>query len=94
MPRPSAHNFRIAALAFAVLITFGGHAPADCPNLYDSQFGAAGTGNGQFSSPQRMATDVGGDVYVCDAGRYELHRSRQRRVLVPALRGRRARQRE
>lgn len=40
----------------------------DAIGTYVSQFGSFGSGNGQFKSPQRVAVDPGGNVYVTDTG--------------------------
>jgi RHS repeat-associated protein len=45
--------------------------PEILPDSYmvkGSEFGATGTGNGQFSSPQGIATDGSGNVWVADSG--------------------------
>src|SRR5206468_2298322 len=52
-----------AAIVFLVLA-----APASASIQFDQQWGMVGILNGQFSLPNRVATDTAGNVYATDTG--------------------------
>jgi sugar lactone lactonase YvrE len=57
-----------AALAVCLLLPIDTPAAAAPTVSYASQWGGAGTGDGQFNQPESIATDPSGNVYVVDTG--------------------------
>ncbi len=56
----------MALVAALTLLATAGASSAFASFNYLSQFGSAGSGNGQFQNPIGVAVDSGGDVYVVD----------------------------
>ena len=51
---------QVAAIFFAFSICSA--------QVYQSEFGSTGTGNGQFGGPTGIALDAAGNIYVVDSG--------------------------
>ena len=49
-------------------------AAASAAYLFESKWGAAGAGAGQFSSPAGLATDSAGNIYVADTGNHRIQK--------------------
>src|SRR5256885_2931215 len=60
----------IAAIAFLSVLA----APASASIQFDQQWGAIGFLNGQFTHPNRVATDSSGNVYATDAGNHRVQK--------------------
>jgi hypothetical protein len=66
-------------IAFALIAASAG---AATPGGAISQFGAPGSGNGQFNGPSGVAIDSAGDVYVVDTGNDRVQRFTSEGVYV------------
>jgi hypothetical protein len=60
--------FSLCVAGSTVFAATGTTSSSSSAPLYLSQFGSAGSGNGQINSPQGVATDSSGNVYVIDEG--------------------------
>jgi hypothetical protein len=60
--------FTICMAGSTVFAATGTTSSSSSAPLYLSQFGSTGSGNGQLNSPQGVATDSSGNVYVIDEG--------------------------
>ena len=52
--------------------------------MFLTAWGSAGTGNGQFSVPQGVATHASGDVFVADSGNNRIQKFDNNGVFVTA----------
>ncbi len=57
-----------------ITLLLGSQAPPAFQGVYDSQFGTAGTGNGQFNGPAAVAVAENGTIYVTDRGNDRVQR--------------------
>ena len=63
---------RRLSIILAVLCLFC--TPVFATITYVSQFGSAGSGNGQFNSPYSISFDSSGNIYVTDNGNHRIQK--------------------
>src|SRR5262245_14441359 len=64
----------LLATSLIVTLSTAGSSSAESPPPFLFQWGAGGTGNGEFSSPAGIALDLAGNVIVADAGNHRIQK--------------------